>query len=191
MASGCFSFSVLCFFATFAYQRSCQCFFYRPSFESFRKSVHRQANPVCPRCRAHRFSAIFNEPIVAAIASLFFRHSPPAITRFVIAVVANAVERIAFAGTLAHVGKESGERCYPLLTYRYASSSPIGITSVFLVGASIYHGCPGRKLRRVSATVDQSVFVSDKMLTRHGLLHKSGSSSECLGALQRALALAL
>src|SRR5689334_3126363 len=77
-----------------------------------------------------------NSPIVGLLSLC----GPPAVARFVIAIVINAVERVSRGWRSTHVGIESLERRLPFSTHFYSTRSVIFVGDACRGIAPLSHG---------------------------------------------------
>lgn len=89
---------------------------------------------------------------LALVIPLLFPRCPPAVARFVIAVIINAIERQSIRAR-SHISEEIGEQS-PTRTDGYTAPTPIQISGRLRIGASIEHLRP----RRVSWCFDPAFF---------------------------------
>jgi hypothetical protein len=106
-----------------------------------------------------------DQTICSLIAALFFPSRPPAVVRFVAAVVVDAVDTVAPNGLLPHVGEECRERLAPAVTDCDATPAVIRILVSARVGASFDHGFPTAVRSGLSADVAVPVRSEGARLT--------------------------
>lgn len=86
---------------------------------------------------------------VDAVLSLLFTRGPAAVTWLVVAIVVVALDGVALAGTLAHVGEECGELQPSLTDFDAAPAVAVEMLSGFWIGTARNHRYP-RTIRQRS-----------------------------------------
>ena len=90
------------------------------------------------------------------VHALLVACGPAAVVRFVVAVIVDAIQRVAWGWTLTHVSEER-RVVHPPATHGDASASVVGVVAVFRVQASAFHPIPDSSLLRHRSTLGVTV----------------------------------
>lgn len=126
---------------SFSY-RSRKCFFDAPSkLQTAVQIVSGRAEFRCPIGNAHSFAVVSKQSIRSLIAGLFRRGGPSTVTRFIVPIVVNALDRMRIGWPYSHVLNEIVESGFagPSLANIDAHSSVSCISGHARITASTVH----------------------------------------------------
>lgn len=98
-------------------------------------------NGLCPLGNRLRLSTKANLMGAAGVVALLLLSRPPAVARFVIPVVVDAVELVLRAWPFSHVPEEV-RKIFPFITYRYSSPAVVLIAGGFWISYPLEHPRP-------------------------------------------------
>lgn len=127
-----------------------------PMFKAMGERGVRDAGSFHPIGKAQRLAQKGDQMIARVIAGLLFRSRPPAIHRFVVAVVVDALYRC-IGWAWSHVGKELREAIQPLRADRNPAPAVSLIAVLLQIRAALFHGMPDLVFGRVLAVLRASV----------------------------------
>lgn len=130
--------------------------FHRPSFiQAGGERGAFQSALFSPFDHAHRSSVVCHNSITAPVALLFAWRGPANVTRLVMAVYVDAINRVTRAWTQAHMREEGLERRAPLLAYGDAAPAVSVIADVVRLVATPLQVLPRSVLWRAVMAVYQ------------------------------------
>lgn len=107
---------------------------------------------------------------VSTVACLFGRSGPSHIVWFIVAVIVNAINRVFYRRTFAHVRQEILKRLAPSLTDFDASSAVACIRNMLGIGTSGYHARPDKVFRRCIAWINAVAMFQRRLFLSQAIL---------------------
>jgi len=108
----------------------------------------------------------FTVVLPSSIKHLFGSRGPAAVSRFIVAVVVNAINRMTRRWTRAHVSKEFRERIAPLFANNYSLHPIAGIYGLISMAAR-NHILPSFVFNRSASSFGMSMFIKHNLFIHY------------------------
>lgn len=157
----------------------------RPVAEAVVQSRIFQSQPSCPLHGAHGFPVKRDLTIPAHLPHLLRLRGPSAISRLIVPVVVDTINRVLRCWLMAHVQKEIS-KCSPSRTYSNAATPIVFVFGVVGIGATLNHVTPTTILKLIVFALeffDVEIF-GGKFWCRHGV-NLSDRFVSSLGSFRR------
>jgi hypothetical protein len=119
-----------------------QGFLYSPAeAKALSNTLAGDADALRPFANSQRLSTACYQPRLPRVAELLFLRGPAAVARLVVAVVVDAIERVASGRPWAYVSEERHE-IVPLTADTDAATAVVVVLRVALVAAALFHAVP-------------------------------------------------
>lgn len=128
----------------------------RPIFmgiDTLKQSFSRNTNDAAPFRYGMRHTVHRQMMIAPRIIHLFALSRPTAIIRFIVTVVVDAIKRMLFGGTFAHILKKVFKRLHPSVTNQDASAPVVRVDGFCGIVAPLFHFAPNIMGARVRLAV--------------------------------------
>ena len=140
----------------------------KPVVESANWNSEKVTPPVLMKCLPLPGNEFVVREVLAAIVLLNLARCPTTVTRFVIPVIINAVNRVFRSWAPSHIFKEIEEGFIPPITESDTASAIVFEPRILRIGTPLAHSLPGVVLRLSTSAVGVKItshlnFLSDAM----------------------------